>query len=81
LYCEVFILLEKQPKVYKVKAKTEFGRLLTVLRFKNCLVYISTRNIMTKTLFLKLYEPKNLLFLGGVSKLIGIRPLNDVSVI
>ncbi len=81
LHCEVLIPLEKRPKAYKVKAKTESGRLLTVLKSKNCLVYIPTRNIVTKTLFLKLYEPKNLLLLGGVSKPIGIRPLNDVSII
>ncbi len=36
---------------------------------------------MTKTLFFKLYELKNPLLLRGVSKPIGIRPLNDVSVI
>ena len=36
---------------------------------------------MTKTLFLKLYEPKNPLFLEGVLKPIGIQPLNDASVI
>ena len=35
---------------------------------------------MTKTPFLKLYEPKNPLFLKGVSKPIRIRPLNNVSV-
>ncbi len=36
---------------------------------------------MTKTPFIKLYEPKNLLTLKRVLKLIGIRPLNDVVVI
>ena len=36
---------------------------------------------MTKTLFIKLYKLKNLLTLEGVSKLIGIRLLNDVAVI
>ncbi len=80
LYCEVFIPLKKQLKAYKVKVKTESGRLLTVLKSKNCLVYIPTKNTVTKTPFLKLYEPKNPLFLRGVSKPIGIRPLNDVSV-
>ncbi len=79
-YCEVLILLEKRPKAYKVKTRTESGRLLVVLRSKNCLVYIPTRNTVTKTLFLKLYEPKNPLLLGGVLKPIGIRPLNDASV-
>ncbi len=80
-HCKVLILLEKRPKVYKVKAKTESEKLLTVLKSKNCLVYISTKNIVTKMPFLKLYEPKNPLLLEGVSKFIGIRPLNDVSVI
>ncbi len=77
---EVLILLEKQPKAYKVKARTESGRFLAVLGSKNCLVYIPTKNIMTKTPFFKLYELKNPLFLEGVLKLIEIRPLNDVSV-
>ena len=36
---------------------------------------------MIKTLFFKLYEFKNPLFLKGVSKLIGIQLLNDISVI
>jgi len=80
-YCEVLIPLEKRPKVYKVKARTESERLLAVLRSKNCLVYIPTRNTVTKTPFLKLYEPKNPLLLGGVSKPIEIRPLNDASII
>ncbi len=80
-YCEVFILLEKRPKVYKVKARTEPGRFLAVLGSKIYLVYVSIRNIVIKTLFIKLYEPKNPLTLEGVSKLIGIRPLNDVVVI
>ncbi len=80
-YCEVFIPLEKQSKAYKVKARTEPGRLLAVLGSKTYLVYISTRNTVTKTPFIKLYEPKNLLTLEGVSKPIGIRPLNDVAVI
>src|SRR6266699_1708038 len=71
-YCEVFILLKKRPKVYKVKARTESGRLLAVLKSKNCLVYIPTKNIMTKTSFLKLYELKNLLLLERVSKPIEI---------
>ncbi len=35
---------------------------------------------MTKTLFIKLYEPKNLLILKKVSKPTEIRPLNDVAV-
>ncbi len=35
---------------------------------------------MTKTPFLKLYEPKNPLLLKEVSKPIGIQPLNDASV-
>ncbi len=77
-YYEVLIPLEKQSKIYKVKVKTEPRRFLTVLRSKTYLVYISTRNIVIKTLFIKLYEPKNLLVLEGVSKLIEIRPLNDV---
>ncbi len=81
LYCEVFILLEKRPKAYKVKARTELGRLLAVLGFKTYLVYVSTRNIMTKTPFIKLYETKNPLTLEEVSKLTKIRPLNDVAVI
>src|SRR6266699_2974985 len=79
-YYEVLIPSEKQPKAYKVKAKIEPGRLLTVLRSKTYLVYVPTRNIMTKTLFIKLYKPKNLLTLEGVSKPTGIRPLNDVAV-
>ena len=80
-HCEVFIPLEKRPKAYKVKARTESRRLLAVLRSKNCLVYVSTENIVTKTLFFKLYELKNPLFLEEVLKPIKIRPLNDVSVI
>ncbi len=80
LYCKVFILLEKRPKIYKVKAKTESKKLLIVLRSKTYLVYIFIKNIVIKTPFIKLYEFKNLLILEGVSKLIGIRPLNDVVV-
>ncbi len=38
------------------------------------------KNIITKTPFIKLYEPKNPLTLEKVSKPIGIRPLNDVVV-
>ncbi len=80
-YCKVLILLEKRSKAYKVKARTEPGRLLTVLRSKTYLIYILTRNTVIKTLFIKLYELKNLLILKRVSKLIEIRPLNDVVVI
>src|SRR6266699_1190113 len=80
LYCKVFIPLEKQSKAYKVKAKTEPRRLLTVLRSKTYLVYVSTRNTVIKTPFIKLYEPKNPLTLERVSKPIGIRLLNDVAV-
>ncbi len=36
---------------------------------------------MTKTPFIKLYEPKNPLTLEGVSKPTGIRPLNNVAII
>src|SRR6266566_5281658 len=79
-YCEVLIPLEKRPKVYKVKAKTESGRLLAVLGSKICLTYVLVRNVMIKTPFIKLYEPKNLLTLKGVIKSIGIRPLNDVAI-
>src|SRR6266699_6724182 len=46
LYYKVFIPLKKQSKAYKVKAKTEPGRLLAVLRSKTYLVYIPTRNTM-----------------------------------
>ena len=81
LYCEVFILLEKRSKVYKVKARTEPGRFLAVLRFKTYLVYMFTRNTVIKTPFIKLYEFKNPLTLKGVLKLIEIRPLNNVAVI
>src|SRR6266699_6737886 len=35
LYCEVLILPEKRLKAYKVKARTESGRFLVVLGFKN----------------------------------------------
>ena len=80
-YCEVFILLEKRLKVYKVKVKIEFGRLLTVLGSKTCLVYVPVKNMVIKTPFIKLYEFKNLLTLEEVIKPIGIRPLNDVAVI
>ncbi len=80
-YCKVLIPPEKRPKVYKVKAKTELGRLLTVLGFKTYLVYILTRNTVTKTPFIKLYELKIPLTLEKVSKPIGIRPLNDVAII
>ena len=80
-YCEVLIPLEKRPKVYKVKAKTEFRRLLTVLRSKIYLAYVPAKNMVTKTLFIKLYESKNLLILEGVIKSIGIRLLNDVAII
>ncbi len=79
-YCEVLISLEKQSKAYKVKARTEPGKLLAVLRSKTYLVYIPTRNIVTKTPFIKLYEPKNPLTLKRVSKPTGIRPLNDVAI-
>ncbi len=81
LYCEVFILSEKRPKAYKVKVKTEPGRLLAVLGSKTYLVYMSTRNIMIKMPFIKLYKLKNPLTLERVLKLTGIRPLNDVAVI
>ncbi len=79
-YYEVFISSKKRPKAYKVKAKTEPGRLLTVLRSKTYLVYVPTKNTVTKTLFIKLYKPKNPLILKRVSKPIGIQPLNDVAV-
>src|SRR6266699_4045594 len=79
-YYEVFILPEKRPKAYKVKAKTEPGRLLAVLRSKTYLVYVLIKNTVTKTPFIKLYELKNPLTLEGVLKLIEIRPLNDVVV-
>ena len=80
-YYEVIILPEKQPKVYKIKTKTESKRFLIILGSKTYLVYIFIRNIIIKTPFIKLYEPKNPLILKGVSKLIKIRPLNDVAVI
>jgi len=81
LYFEVLILLEKRLKVYKVKARTELKWLLVVLkRFKICLAYILVKNVVIKTLFIKLYEFKNPLTLKGVSKLIKIRLLNDVAV-
>src|SRR6266699_2854838 len=79
-HCKVLIPLKKQPKVYKVKAKIESGRLLTVLGSKTCLAYVLVRNVVTKTPFIKLYKPKNPLTLKGVIKPIGIRPLNDVAV-
>ncbi len=79
-YCEVLIPLEKQAKAYKVKARTEPGRLLTVLGSKTYLVYIPTKNTVTKTPFIKLYEPKNPLTLEGVSKLTKIRPLNNIAI-
>src|SRR6266699_1913388 len=60
-YCKVLIPPEKRPKAYKVKAKTEPGRFLAVLRSKTYLVYIPTKNTMAKTLFIKLYKTKNLL--------------------
>jgi len=72
--------LEKQSKAYKVKTRTELKKLLTVLRSKTYLVYVLTRNTIIKTLFIKLYEPKNPLALKEVSKPIGIRPLNDVAI-
>src|SRR6266699_676484 len=58
-HCEVLIPLEKQPKVYKVKARTESRRLLTVLRSKICLAYVPVRNVVIKTPFIKLYKLKN----------------------
>ena len=79
-YYEVFIPPEKRPKTYKIKAKTEPRRLLTVLRSKTYLVYVPTRNTVIKTPFIKLYKPKNPLTLKGVSKPIEIRPLNNVAV-
>ena len=79
-HCEVFIPLEKRPKAYKVKAKTESGRLLAVLGSKTCLAYIPAKNVVTKTLFIKLYKFKNPLTLEKVSKSIEIRLLNDVVV-
>ncbi len=80
-YCKVFILLEKRPKAYKVKARTKPRRLLAVLGFKTYLVYMFIRNTMIKTPFIKLYEFKNPLTLEGVSKLTEIRPLNDIAII
>ncbi len=79
-YCKVFIPLEKRSKVYKVKVRTELGRLLAVLGSKTYLVYMLTRNTVIKTPFINLYEPKNPLILEGVSKFIGIRLLNDIAV-
>ncbi len=79
-YCEVFIPSKKQPKTYKVKARIEPRRLLAVLRSKTYLVYVPTKNTMTKTPFIKLYKPKNPLTLKRVSKPIRIRPLNDVAI-
>src|SRR6266699_6402813 len=79
-HCKVLIPLKKRPKAYKVKTKTESGRLLTVLRSKTYLAYIPTRNVMTKTPFIKLYKPKNPLTLERVTKPTGIRPLNNVAV-
>src|SRR6266566_7418560 len=78
-YCEVLISPEKRPKAYKVKARTEPRRLLAVLGSKTYLVYMSTRNTVIKTPFIKLYEPKNPLILKEVSKPIEIWPLNDVA--
>src|SRR6266699_5119637 len=46
-YYEVFIPLEKRSKAYKIKARTEPGRLLTVLGSKTYLIYIPTRNTVT----------------------------------
>ncbi len=80
-YYEVFIPPEKRPKTYKIKAKTEPRRLLAVLGSKTYLIYVSTRNTVTKTPFIKLYKPKNPLTLEKGSKPTGIRPLNDVAVI
>jgi len=68
-------------KAYKVKVRTEPRRLLAVLKFKTYLVYISIKNIMIKTPFIKLYELKNPLTLEKVLKLIKIRLLNDIVVI
>ncbi len=79
-YCEVFILLKKWPKTYKVKVKTESRRLLTVLKSKTYLAYILVKNVVIKTPFIKLYELKNLLTLKGVLKPIGIRLLNNVAI-
>jgi len=73
--------LEKRSKAYKVKAKTEFEKLLAVLGSKTYLVYVPTRNTIIKMPFIKLYEFKNSLILKGVSKLIRIRPLNDIAII
>ncbi len=47
-YYEAFIPPEKRSKAYKVKAKTESRRLLTVLGSKTYLVYMFIRNIMIK---------------------------------
>ena len=80
-YCEVLIPPKKRPKAYKVKAKTELGRLLVVLRSKTYLVYIPIRNTVTKTPFIKLYEPKNPLTLERVSKPIKIRPLTTLQLL
>src|SRR6266566_757658 len=77
---EVLIPLEKRPKAYKVKARTESERLLAVLGSKTYLTYVPTKNMVTKTPFIKLYEPKNPLTLERVTKPTGIRPLNDVAV-
>ncbi len=79
-HCEILIPLEKHPKTYKIKAKTESKRLLIVLRSKTCLAYVSARNIATKTPFIKLYEPKNPLTLERITKPIRIRPLNNIAI-
>ena len=80
LYYKVFILLEKQPKAYKVKVKIESRKFLIVLRSKTYLIYVFIKNIMIKMSFIKLYKYKNPLTLKEVSKLIEIRLLNDVAI-
>ncbi len=75
-YYEVIILPEKQPKVYKIKTKTESKRFLIILGSKTYLVYIFIRNIIIKTPFIKLYKS----ILKEVSKLIEIWLLNDVAI-
>ena len=50
--CEVLIPSKKRRKAHKLAPKTEPRRLLTVLNLKTFLIWIPTKRIMVKTLFI-----------------------------
>ena len=54
--CEVLIPFKKKQKAHKLAPKTEPGWLLAILSLKTFLVWVTTKKIMVKTLFIKLKE-------------------------